>query len=237
MTRLDKPAPGEVHVHRFGLDRDERELALLQQLLSPDELTRADRLRNRLARNRFIVGRAVLRETVGDYLGLKPCSLRLATGEHGKPQLSAEHADNGLCFNLSHAGDLALLALSGGCRLGIDLELMQEDLPFQGMARQFFSSREQAELFSLPLGLQLTAFYRCWTRKEAYLKGCGSGFYIPASNCDVSLLPGQPPALLEHRTDPEEPLRWSLLDIAVPDSFCAALAVRGDAPAVRHISR
>jgi len=235
MTVATAPAPGEVHIHRFCLDMEDKERERLHRFLSPDELVRADRLRNQQTRNRFIAGRGILRKTLAGYLGLEPRALRLTAGEHGKPKLSAEQGDNGLCFNLSHADNQALLAVSGNCELGIDLELSHDDLPFQGMAAQFFSVREQAELFSLPAELQLDAFYRCWTRKEAYLKGCGSGFYNPANSFDVSLLPSQSPALLEHRTSPDEPARWQLTDLTVPDDFHAALAVRGEAQLIREI--
>jgi len=236
MTTVTMPALGEVHVHRFHLDREKKDRARLHRYLSSEEMGRADRLLNQSACNRFVVGRGMLREILSGYLGLDPGSLRIAAGDHGKPILSAEQGQSGLCFNLSHANGLALLAVSGHCELGIDLERQQDDLPFQGMAAQFFSCREQAELFSLPSGLlQLEAFYRCWTRKEAYLKGCGSGFYQPADSFDVSLLPGQPPALLEHRTNPDEPARWRLMDITVPDGFYATLAVRGEVPVIRNI--
>jgi len=73
----------------------------------------------------------------------------------------------------------------------------------------------------------LAAFYRCWTRKEAYLKGCGSGFSQPSTCCDVSLLPAHPPAVLEHRINFAEPERWRLTDFTVPTGFCAALAMKG----------
>lgn len=235
MTPANVPALGEVHVHRFCLDRDERERARLQRLLSPDELVRAERLRTPQIRNRFVVGRSLLRETLAGYLGLEPDSLLIAAGTYGKPRISAEHGPNALFFSLSHSGDLALLAMSSHCELGVDLEQRQEGLPFQTMARQFFSAREQAELFSLPPELQLAAFFRCWTRKEAYLKGHGSGFSQPANQCDVSLLPDHPPALLEHRTCSDEPARWRLMDLTVPDGFYAALAVEGDAPVIRNI--
>lgn len=236
MTTATVPAPGEVHIHRFCLDLEDKERARLHRFLSPEELVRADRLRNRQTRNRFIVGRGVMRETLAGYLGLEPGSLRLAAGEQGKPHLSGEQGQNRLCFNLSHAGNLALLAVSNQCELGIDLEQRVDDLPYQGMAEQFFSPRELTELFSLSLELQLDAFFRCWTRKEAYLKGCGSGFSQPANCCDVSLLPDHVPALLEHRTCPAEPGRWQLMDLTVPDGFYAALAVKGDAPLIRNIS-
>jgi 4'-phosphopantetheinyl transferase len=101
------------------------------------------------------------------------------------------------------------------------------------MALRYFSVREQSELLSLPEDRHLAAFYRCWTRKEAYLKGCGSGFSQPCDSFDVSLLPGAPPALLQHRTSPYEPARWKIIDIPVPAGYCAALATEGETPVIR----
>ena len=222
MTALAWPAEGEIHIRLVTLEQIPCNL-----FLSPDEVQRADRLLNRQARSRFVAGRNVLRQSLARYLDLDPARLCLATNEHGKPRLSGEHSGSGLFFNLSHSENLAILAITTGCELGVDIELVREGLEFHSMARQFFSPREHSELFSLPPERQRDAFYRCWTRKEAYLKGCGKGFSQPSSCCDVSLIPSQPPALREHRLDPAEPGRWNLVDMDVPPGFCGALAVKG----------
>ena len=224
MTRL-WPGPGEVHIRLFTLAIGEEELPGLEQLLTPDERQRADRLVDRQVRKRFIAGRGRLREILAGYLELEPAVLLLTTNPYGKPRLEDRH-DHGLCFNLSHSGDLCILALALNCELGVDLEQVRDDLPFEAIARQFFSHHEQTEFFSLPPVLQPAAFYRCWTRKEAYLKACGSGFSSPSDICDVSLLPDQPPALLALRNNTEQLCEWSLADLAVPEGFCAALAAR-----------
>lgn len=227
MTRL-RPEPGEVHIRLFSLAIGEAERPGLEQLLTPEERQRADRLLDRQVRNRFIAGRGRLREILAGYLEQEPAGLLLTTNPYGKPRLEDRH-DHGLRFNLSHSGDLCVLALALNCELGVDLEQVRDDLPFEAIARQFFSRHEQAEFFSLPPALQPAAFYRCWTRKEACLKACGSGFSSPSDICDVSLLPNQPPAL---RSNPEQPCEWSLADLAVPEGFCAALAARGQLTAV-----
>lgn len=227
------PGPGEVHVRLFNLAVDAERLKRLEHLLTPDERERAARLIDQRIRNRFIAGRGQLREILSGYLDREPADLLLSTNPSGKPFLSEQQRPDRLSFNLSHSADLAMLALCTGCEVGIDLEQLRCNLPFGTMAQQFFSSRERADLFSLPSELQPAAFYRCWTRKEAYLKGCGSGFSRPADICDVSLLPDQPPALLAHRTDPQAPSGWCLVDLAVPEGFCAALAVQGQSPIVQ----
>lgn len=224
MTRY-WPDPGEVHIRLFSLAIGDAELPGLEQLLSTDERQRADRLLDRQVRNRFIAGRGRLREILAGYLELEPAGLILTTGPYGKPRLEDRH-NHGLCFNLSHSGDLCILALARNCELGVDLEQMRDDLPFEAIARQFFSRNEHSELFSLPPAMREEAFYRCWTRKEACLKAFGSGFSSPSDICDVSLLPGQPPALLALPSNPEQLCEWYLADLAVPEGFCAALAVR-----------
>jgi|WetSurMetagenome_2_1015567.scaffolds.fasta_scaffold100454_2 4'-phosphopantetheinyl transferase len=233
MRRAKFPGADEVHVRFARLDREECEQSELERHLSTEELARADRLKFELARNRFVAGRAFVRETLASYLGVAAEDIVLGKGEWGKPHLAQEMGSANLSFNLSHAAGLAVLAVSLKREVGIDMERMTKDLPYRDIARMFFSSREKEELFSLPQQEQLDAFYRCWSRKEAYLKGCGRGFSETSDIFDVSLLPGDPPALIEHRQSPGEPARWSLIDIPVPHGFCAALAVEGRPPVIR----
>lgn len=208
------PAPGEVHIWAAPLDRSAEELARLAGLLSREEMIRAERLLSRQGRNRFVAGRGFLRETLARYLGVGGDRLCLGVGEHGKPRLSGDQAGSGLRFNLSHAGGLAVLALASRCEVGIDLEQIRDNIEFRGMAERFLPPREQAELFSLPPEGQLTAFFCLWTRKEAYLKGCGCGFSQPRPDC---------------RTN-----EWSLTDLIVPKGYCAALALEGAMPVIRY---
>lgn len=226
------PEAGAVALHLNPFARESAELARLERFLAPDELHRAGRLFDPRARNRFIAGRGFLRETLAGYLGKEPAMLRLAAGEFGKPCLAESEQSAGVCFNLSHAGDYCLLAVAVNRAVGIDLEQVRDDLPFREMALRYFSMRERAELFSLTEDRQLSAFYRCWTRKEAYLKGCGSGFSQPCDSFEVSLLPGVSSALLQHRNSPDEPARWTIIDIPVPAGYCASLAAEGEAPPI-----
>lgn len=231
------PDSGEIHIRLFNLALSEVELAGLELLLSPNELERANRLFTSQLRNHYIAGRGTLRTILASFLKREPADLILNTNQYGKPFLPEEPGHQGLSFNLSHSGDLAILALAEHCELGIDLEQIRNNLPFRAMAMQFFSIQEQTALFSLPAEQQLAAFYRCWTRKEAYLKGCGCGFSQPADSCEVSLLPDQPPVLLSHRTDPDQSGSWNLIDLDVPVGFCAALAVQGQIRIIRQFEK
>ncbi len=219
-------AHAEVHIHFASLDLADHELVTLESLLSEDELTRTERMRNRVVRSRFIAGRGFLRQTLARYLGSEPQAVRLAEGEHGKPFLVDSTQHEKLRFNLSHKHERAVLATSGGCEVGVDLEQLRDTLPFRRMAERFFFAAETEEMLSLPEEQQLAAFYRCWTRKEAYLKGLGTGLTRPANSFQVSLLPDQPP-LLNDFQHPSTGSNWVLADITVPEGYLAALALEG----------
>ena len=226
-------ALGEVHLHLASLTCTPEELARLQGFLTGDELQRCNRLIDPERRQRAIAGRGVLREMLAGYLGEEPGSILLSEGEYGKPHLSEHLEFDSLSFNLSHAGNCLLLAVTVGCEIGVDLELVRQNLPYRAMAERYFSDREQQDLFSLAPAEQMAAFYRCWTRKEAYLKGTGTGFSQPANGFDVSLLPQHPPALLAHRSSPGATARWSIRDIVMPEGFCAAVAVEAANPKIK----
>jgi len=198
--------------------------------LSEEELRRGDRLIDRVKAQRFLVGRGVLRQALAGVIGVEPGEIRFGVGEFGKLQLSDQPAGEPVSFNVSHAGSYLLLAIGHGAEVGVDLEEIRQDLDFAPMARRYFSRREQEDLFTLLPEERLAAFYRCWTRKEAYLKGTGTGFSRPSTSFDVSLSPHQPPALLAHRGSPSEPGRWTLCDLPVPKGYCAAIALENRPP-------
>lgn len=223
-------APGTVHVHFYSLDVEEGDLKRLERLLSGEESTRAKRLLNPVVRSRFIAGRGALRQLLCQYLGKEPESLGFAEGEQGKPYLSHAAENDRLRFNLTHKQGRAAIAVSGGLEVGLDLEELRDGVPYLKMAERFFVDDETEELVNLPPEQQLAAFYRCWTRKEAYLKGLGTGLSRPANSFRVSLLPDEPPALNDFQ-NPAFNHRWTLHDILVPEGYCAALAVEGT-PAV-----
>ncbi|WP_129125515.1 4'-phosphopantetheinyl transferase family protein [Geomonas oryzae] len=210
----------------LSLQRDPDERLRLIGFLSEAELRRGARLLDAKKREEFLVGRGLLREMLAKLLCVEPREVEFCEGEFGKPYLRDQQGlGDGVRFNVSHSGATLLMAVSRGREIGVDLEETREDLAFRPMAERYFSLREKEELFGLEPGEQLEAFYRCWTRKEAYMKGTGSGFSQPSTGFDVSLLPGEPPALLGHRGDSGEVQRWSIIDLDSGPGYCASLAL------------
>lgn len=221
-------ACGVVHVWRAALDVSPELLVRFSDLLAEDEHSRAARFVFPRDRDRFLVARSILRDILGRYLVLHPAEIRFSYGESGKPELAPDLSGSRLRFNLAHSRDLALYAFTLGREVGIDVEFVRSDLATEEIAERFFSQREAAELRALPPAEQPAAFFRCWTRKEAYIKARGRGFRIPLASFDVSL--GQPAELLAVRDDPAEAARWTLCDIPVGRDCQAALAIEGENP-------
>jgi 4'-phosphopantetheinyl transferase len=164
-----------------------------------------------------------LRLLLGHYSATDPPSLRFVYNPYGKPTLADVPS---LHFNLSHAGDLILYAFAYNRRVGIDVELVRNDIEIVSLARHIFSQKEQRIFFALPPDQQIEAFFNGWTRKEAYVKARGLGFALPLDGFDVSLHPGEA-ALLQTRDDPDEAARWSLRALEAGAGYKAALAVEG----------
>jgi 4'-phosphopantetheinyl transferase len=221
-------APEEVHVWRIGLELGDALLARLRQMMAEDERLRADRFHFERDRRHFIAGRGALRVLLAGYLASRPEQVRFAYSNYGKPRLADETKGSDLRFNLTHSHGLALLAITRGRDVGIDVEQLRDiERDGQSLAERFFSAQESAVLASLPPHRRREAFFNCWTRKEAYIKANGQGLSLPLDKFDVSLHPGEAAALLSTRHDPDEVHRWSMRSLLPCDGYVGALVVEG----------
>ena len=85
-------------------------------------------------------------------------------------------------------------------------------------------NRVEVEAFNaLPPDERVAAFFRCWTRKEAYIKAIGKGLSQALDAFDVTLAPGVQAALLRAEEDNVE--RWEMSDVEVGEGYAGALAV------------
>jgi 4'-phosphopantetheinyl transferase len=222
----------EVDVWRVHLDVDGGRLRELWPTLSADEQSRADRFHFAADRKHFIVARAALRNILGRYCGAAPQSLKFSYDEYGKPSLDAE-AGGRLRFNVSHTKGVALYGLALGRAVGIDVELLREDFPGFEIAERFFSRAEVEALRALPASECADAFFKCWTRKEAYIKARGEGLSHPLHKFTVTLSPGEAAALLCADDDPDEAARWTMLELFAGPAYRAALVVGGTVSRLR----
>jgi 4'-phosphopantetheinyl transferase len=215
-------AEHEVHVWRAGLDLDAISTSRFSSTLSPEEKTRAAGFVLARDRDRFTATHGILRQLLGHYLCMPPANIPIKVSPHGKPALSNKEKKDvaPLHFNLSHSDGLGLFAFALKREVGIDLEQIRPEAAKEGIEEAYFSAQEQKELDRLPAESRAEGFFRCWTRKEAYLKARGEGLFLPLDSFDTSLTPGQPAVL--YRVDQE---RWSLYSVCPEPGFIAAVVV------------
>jgi 4'-phosphopantetheinyl transferase len=224
---LHAPALDNASIHLWHASPQERLslLPLLSNLLSADEAERRERFRFESDRQSFAFARGMLRTVLGAYLEADPRELRFRYSEHGKPSLDSS-VPTDLQFNLSHTQGAVLLGICRQGAIGVDVERVREDLIPRDIAARFFSLEEQQALMSLPEAEQREAFFRCWTRKEAFLKARGHGLSFPLARFDVSIGAEETEVRLRTRPDPAEAQDWQILPVAAPEGYAAAVAMK-----------
>jgi len=218
------PADGAISVLAFRLDPADKVVAHLESVLDDPERARAARFHFERHRRRFIVGRAVLRHLLAGALGSEPSMVRFSYGEHGKPALAGARA---LPFNLSNSSELAMIALGGDTPLGVDVERLRAMDDAEAIARRFFSATEVEAFKRLPAEDREAGFFRCWTRKEAYIKAIGDGLTMPLDRFDVAFGRSDPCRLLRVDGDRARAGQWLLAHLEPAAGYLGALARQG----------
>jgi len=213
----------EVHVWHADLDRVPEPVHA--DSLSADERERGRRFRFERDRRRFVAARGLLRVLLGRYLDVHPAGVRFGYGPRGKPFLAS---GDGLRFNVSHSGGLALLAFAWRREVGVDVERVRPVPEAEDIARRYFSPWEAADLLRLPEGERAAAFFRCWTRKEAFVKATGDGLSRPLDGFDVTVAPGEPARVVRVAGEPEVAGRFWIEDVSPGRGFAAAVAFEGN---------
>ncbi|WP_053226173.1 4'-phosphopantetheinyl transferase family protein [Solirubrobacter soli] len=186
-----------VEVWQAGLAQPPELVGCLEAMLSDAERTRAERLSSA---PRWIVARAALRIVLASHLAEHPADVELDTGPHGKPEIPGSR----LRFNLSHSGDLALIALTRDAELGVDVERTSRR---STAVERTLTDGERSSLNGHDRHIGLL---RIWCRKEAMAKAGGGGLGWAPETFDTSA-PGS----------------FSLSDLRLQDGYVGAVAVLG----------
>lgn len=182
------------------------------------------RFRFQRDRDRFVASRGSLRHILAHYLDQPPARLRFGYAVAGKPFLT-DHPH--LQFNLSHAADLALVAVSTGGPVGVDIEEIQSDTVVDSTSSLVLSPPERDELRRLSGQPRRERFARFWTRKEAYIKADGRGMQLPLDEIDVATSADRvlvwKPETSRWASCPD----WTLRSLSVAPGHAAAVAAEG----------
>jgi len=229
-----KLTTAKVQIWQASLEQPVEVIQKLEALLSEEEAQRANRLRYRQHRQFFIARRGILRHLLSQHTGADPEKIQLVYTQSGKPLLSSLDETSDICFNLAHSGRLGVYVFTRGRRVGIDLEAIRFVNEMDRVAEMNFSPEEYRKFETIGEGERSAAFYRCWTRKEAFLKAVGDSVSCPLQEFEVSLEPGAPAELLAVRGSKEQAQKWSMHDLRIQDGYAASLVVEGDGYSISH---
>jgi 4'-phosphopantetheinyl transferase len=214
---------GENEVHLWSIQMDGLCVECCRNLLSSEERERALRFRFETDRRRYIVAHGALRSILASYLNANPADLQFSIGSNGKPKLALGPAAEKFEFNLSHSHAVSLLAVIHGREIGVDVEHVRGDFPFEEVAERFFTPKEVVALRALSNRLQREAFYKCWTSKEAFLKAKGTGLSGELDEVEIILTDEE--CVQIKGTVPN----WCLIQFDPCDGYVGAVVVEGPA--------
>ena len=215
----------KISLYTLALDHRPAETNALCAVLSPEEREQAGRLRFPQDRARWVAARAALRGVLGRHLECPPGRVEFAYGAHGKPRLASGYDHARLRFNLSHSAGVALLAVTGGVDVGVDIERIRTDFDPLPLSCALFAPDERDCLHSASPDARPALFFTFWTGKEALVKALGAGLSYPMAGFSVA-------SLAQDSTVRAEGLTVCRLE-TLP-GYAAALAAPGQNPYICH---
>ncbi len=184
-TRADIP----IEIVLFQLDCDDDERRNLYRLLSDDETERAARYRFDIHRNRFITGRARIRQILAARGNCSPGEIVFELNRYGRPSLLMPESIRELRFNASSSATLGAIAIAKAEPLGLDIEKVKPDnaRDYDGIVKHEFTRAENEWYRNQAGSARVRVFYEFWTCKEAYLKALGIGLSGKLDSFSINL--------------------------------------------------
>lgn len=206
-------SPDCIYLWNLETDQYLSRVSEFKKLLSAEEKLKAERYYQQKDTERYIITRAALRLLLARYHHCEPQAIKLIADKNRKPQL---FEGNGIHFNVSHSHQRIAIAIATQ-EIGLDLEFVNPDFDYMAVASFSFA---QEELTWLNKSQQPTDDFFClWTRKEAFLKGTGSGLTDTMNEFSclnrANLLPAGM-AGVNHN--------WTLNTIKIPGNYFLSIA-------------
>lgn len=195
--------------------------------LSHQELEQYQKLCFDKHRHQYLVTRMLVRNVLSKYLkGIPAEDIDFMTNDYKKPYVLPEQLELPLQFNISHTEKMIVIAVSVGVETGIDVEYLDRNNSTFEIAERFFSENEYQYLKALPDDQKKQKFFSLWTLKEAYVKACGKGLYIPLDEFCFSY-PSFDTIDIDFSTyRHDDPTNWQFWQIQPSKQHLVSLAVK-----------
>ena len=216
-----------VDIWLASLDINKTNLSKLKTILSEDELIRAQRFYSVELTKQFIAARGFLRLILARYIKVKPEELQFQYNVYRKPFLIGTFNKKELCFNASNSHGIALYGITLQRAIGVDVEKIRSNLPYEKIARRQFTQSEIRLFQKSPESERIQTFFKFWTRKEALLKALAQGLHFSMKQFNVSGTPRESVKFLKNSPSFVNSSEWFIQDLEIAQGFCAALATEG----------
>lgn len=223
-----------MHIWRIELSDFLNEKQVLLGLLSPGERQRAKKYHFEKDRDRYVIGRGILRRILGSYLDKSAEKLRFTYNRNGKPFLDVESDERTVSFNTSFSADIAVAAIRLKGKVGIDVEFVNDKFAKFDVTHRYFLPHEVSAIRSLPADLQSAAFFNCWTVKESYVKALGEGLSRQMPSVLISSEVNDSDSV-QINADPKETEGWFIKSFIPKSDYIATVACEGVPKRVKFI--
>ncbi len=231
---------------------EESTLSRLAALLSAEEMTRNQRLRQAPHRRRDLVCKGVLRLLLSFYTEQSPDSLVIERSENDKPYLAGTGVEGMLAapgqvpeqmppnsqlplqFNYSHSDAWVAYAFCREAPIGVDVECVRDRPKLMAVAKRHFAEAEIEALQALPERERLPRFMHYWTLKEAYIKARGEGIYLGLGNFAFAI-EGEHPSVSFVDEEFDHPRHWQFFSRQLVPQTQVAVAVRSEPPLFQFV--
>jgi len=218
----------EIHISFvFTDDIDDVDLlAEYQDLLTQKEKKQWQRFYFARHRHQYLVTRALIRTTLSQYVDILPRDWRFTFNKHGRPEISQEHGDLNIRFNLSHTDGLVMCGVTTGNEIGVDVENKQRKNELLKIANRYFSPQEVVDLGQVPSSAQIHRFFEYWTLKESYIKARGMGLLLPLDQFSFRISHNRRAEISFDPRLKDEPKHWTFWRLLPSEKHLAAIAVK-----------
>lgn len=222
MTSNDTTAPIDLWYTHVEKATTPELLRLYREWMTSEELERGARFLFEPVREQFLVTRGLVRWVLSNYCDVEPHEWVFEAGPHGKPSVLRPDTQRPV-FNISHTAGLIICGVSQAGPLGVDVECLERDKPFEELARRYFAPDEVDWFERTSPNERQQSFFRIWTLKEAYIKAVGKGLAIPLDSFQlVPPVAGQPSIRFSDVNEPTH--HWSFGQLQLGNRFQLAIA-------------